>query len=265
MNIVLVTQKEPFYLRFFFKKFFEIYDKNKINILGIVIQPPFNDKNKFNTIVRAVNFYGLPGFLYMLGKFSLLFLLSLLESNLKLPFNASIESICHRHNIPVLPFKSVNSADFINFIQENNVELIVSVAASEIFRKKILNSPKFGCINIHSGPLPKYRGMMPNFWTLFNQEKFAYVTIHKMNRKLDDGPIIIQDKFPLPETISYNQLVKISKQFSAELLNKALDLIESGNVNYLPNDSKLASYYSFPTKKDMREFKRKGGKIFKLF
>lgn len=265
MNIILVTQKEPFYLRFFFKKFLEIYDKNKINILGVVIQPPFNDKDKLNTMMKAITFYGFPGFLYMFGKFSILSLLSLLESNLKLPFNASIESICNRHNIPILPFKSVNSTNFINFIIKNEVELIVSVAASEIFRKKILNTPKFGCINIHSGPLPKYRGMMPNFWTLFNKEKYAYVTIHKMNRKLDDGPIILQDKFPLPEIISYNQLLKLSKEFSAELLTKALDLIDSGNVNYLPNDSKLASYYSFPTKKDMKEFKRKGGKIFKLF
>ena len=54
--------------------------------------------------------------------------------------------------------------------------------------------PSLGCINVHCSLLPKYRGLMPSFWTLFYKEKYTGVSIFLMNEYIDDGPIIYQKK-----------------------------------------------------------------------
>ena len=64
----------------------------------------------------------------------------------------------------------------------------------KFLRKKILDAPKYGCINYHTALLPKYRGRQPLFWALLNNEKTTGITIHKMDEFIDKGELIIQKK-----------------------------------------------------------------------
>ncbi len=260
MNILFVTQADPFYIKFFFKTFFERYGK-KENIKGIVIQDTLNQKTLSSIIRKALSFYGPYGFLCMSFRYAGIKVADILSKLTNIQLDASIAQISRRYGIPILPFKSVNSEEFHSFIVKENVELIISVAASEIFRKEVLDLPKFGCINSHSAPLPKYRGMMPNFWMLYNNEKNAWVTVHKMVKGLDEGQIILRDKFEIMPNESFNSLAKRSKEFAAEVILKVLEQFEDGTVKYLPNDTTEATYYTFPSREDMMEFKRKGGRI----
>ena len=259
MNLLFVTQFEPFYIKYFFKTFLSKHIE--CSIKGIVIQKTLNQQCKLGIIYKSYILFGVKGFFYMGFKYLFAKIVSFISKYVKIGIDTSIEQVAKKHNIPILQFESVNTDEFLEFIKKEEINLVVSVAASEIFKDKILNLPKFGCINIHSSPLPKYRGMMPNFWTLYNNEEYAWVTIHKMVKKLDDGPILLQDKFLINNNETYNSLAKRSKEFAAKLLFEALEQINKGKVNYLPNDFSKATYYSFPTRDDIKKFKKAGGRI----
>ena len=142
-----------------------------------------------------------------------------------------------------------------------NLDLIISVAAPVIFEKDLIQLPKWGCINIHNAKLPKYRGMMPNFWQMYYGEKKAGMTIHKINPRIDDGKIILQKEVDIDPNESLDSLIKRTKKIGAYYMIEAINMIKSGNVKYLENDPKEASYFSFPTKDDVKEFKRRGKRI----
>ena len=56
--------------------------------------------------------------------------------------------------------------------------------------KKILEIPKYGCINIHASLLPKYRGASPIHQAILNGDKETGVTIILMDEKMDQGKIV---------------------------------------------------------------------------
>lgn len=261
IKIVFVTQNDPFYVKHFFSEFLREYPKNTVTVMGVIIQNTFNQKNQLEVIKKALSFYGFYGFIKIGITGIGIKIASVLERFFKIQFDATIDSICALHNISVLQYKSVNSREFHDFIKDNNIDVIVSVAASEIFKSKILHLPRLGCINLHSSQLPKRRGMMPNFWTMYDCEQYAWITIHKMVEKLDDGPIILQDKFEILKEESFDHLAKRSKRFGAHLIILFMKLLEKGNVTYQPNDSSLATYHTFPTREDVKQFKRRGGRI----
>lgn len=260
MNIVIVTQQEPFYIKYFFEMFLSQY-AYKDEIKGVVIQKTLNQRSMICLCKKVFAFYGLKGFFIMGIKYILLRLADCFFNATGIQFALTTNTVLASHKTRILGFESVNSNEFLDFIKEEDISLVISVAASEIFKRELLQTPILGCVNMHSGPLPKYRGMTPNFWTLYNKEKYAWVTIHKMNEKLDDGPIICQDKFEIGKGESFNSLARRSKEFGADLMVKAINKLRGDNLSCKANDRSQATCYTFPTKAHIRAFRQKGGKI----
>ena len=57
-------------------------------------------------------------------------------------------------------------------------------------------------------------------------------------------------------------LIKKSKRLGMKAIIEAIELIDSGNYQMIPNDDAYKSYYSFPTKEDVKEFYRKGKRFY---
>ena len=128
-------------------------------------------------------------------------------------------------------------------------------------KKKLIDIPRHGTINLHSALLPKYRGLMPSFWVLKNKEKQTGVTVFFVDEGIDSGPILVQKKLYLGE-LSQWRLIEITKYLGIEAIIEAIDLIRFNDVKLIDNDSNEATYYSFPSKQDVAEFKKNGGKFF---
>ena len=98
-------------------------------------------------------------------------------------------------------------------------------------------------LNLHNGPLPKYRGVNPINWALKNSEKSHGVTIHQITPGVDDGPIYGQINFPIDhERDEVIDVYQKCLQFGEDLfLNTiaSIDIIEPK-----PQDSSISSYYS---------------------
>ncbi len=260
INFIFVTQLEPFYIKNFFRVFLANY-KQLEEIKGVVIQKTLNEKSKSGLYKKALYFYGLYGFIKMGFRFVFINFIGFFCKLTGISHELTIEAIFNKYGIPVLSFESVNSQEFLDFIKKEDIFLVISVAASEIFKKEILETPPMGCVNMHSSPLPRYRGMMPNFWTLYNRETHAWVSIHQMTEKLDDGPILLQDKFKISENITYHDLAIQSKKFGASLMITFLEKMRAEELKTLPNDLSKATYYTFPSKHEVAEFRKNGGRI----
>jgi len=259
-NILFVTEENPFYVRLFFEEFFERYEKLR-EVKGIVVCKPLGKRTRKELVVQALNFYGLLDFARMGVKYGALKALEHLPAWCNGGRCFSLDRLCRRYGIDVIRESNIHSEHMLEKIRRMDLDLIVSVAAPVIFRKKLLDIARLGCINIHSSKLPQYRGMMPNFWQLYHGEMLAGITIHEMNEKIDEGRIILQRELDILPGETLDSLIKRSKRLGAELMVEALMRLRSGSVSYQGNRVEEGSYYSFPSREDVKGFRRRGGRI----
>ena len=102
---------------------------------------------------------------------------------------------------------------------------------------------------------------MPSFWVLKNQEKETGVSVFYVDEGIDSGPILVQKRIPLTGQ-SQEALIRISKKLGMDAIIEAIDKIHRGDTKTIPNDDSEQSYFSFPTKEDVKDFKRAGARFF---
>lgn len=255
MRIAIVTQDELFYLPKFLKRILQARNKD---IVAIIILKPFNE-TIWGNIRRAYNLYGLWDFLIYGFRFVMYKVMSAISRIWPIRGPWSVADVARRYGVPVYRPKDINAPSFLAVLYQHiQPDIIISVAASQIFKKEILSLPRYGCINIHTAPLPRYRGMLPTFWVLLNGEKETAVTVHYMTDRLDDGDIIRQEPVAISPDDTLDSLIRKTKQIGAEVLLQALEDIECGTVIRRPNDASQATYFSFPTREDARRFRAQG-------
>ena len=266
INILFITQEDPFFIIHFFREFEKIKTGSDINIQGVIIQDTLGKKSRLALFKQMFEFYGFLNFIILGSKFSYqkalnLFTVKIFKGNFFRAF--SLKHFFLKHKWNVISIKDINSDESLEYLKKLNLDLIVSIAASQIFQKDVLEMPKYGCINVHNAKLPQNRGMMPCFWALLNYDKEPYsaMTIHRMNEKLDDGEIILQEEFKLDPNESLYDLLIRTKKMNAHLLMKVLDIYRKGEPEYKLNDATLSTYHSFPTREEVRKFKAKGLKL----
>lgn len=134
-------------------------------------------------------------------------------------------------NIPVYqPEKVKNNTEFIEKIKELNPDIICVVAYGKILPEKILNIPKYGCINVHGSLLPKYRGAAPIQWAVLNGDKVTGVTTMYMDTQMDTGDIILKKETQISEDETTGELWNRLAKIGGELLVETLRKIEDGTA-----------------------------------
>jgi methionyl-tRNA formyltransferase len=259
-NVLFITQEDPFYVRIFFEEFLRNYPRPE-EIKAVVIAPTMGKRSLIKLVRQMYKFYGAVDFVRMGSRFLYYKTMNFLGQFKLLRRYYSIRQVCEHYRVPVIAAKNINDEAFVKSLQQFDLDLIVSVAAPQIFKERLLGLPRKGCINIHNAKLPKYRGMLPNFWQMYHGEKVVGTTIHRLNSKLDDGEILLQRETPILRGESLEALIVRTKRFGASLMIEAIQAISEDLLQPLPNDSKQATYFSFPTRRDVSEFKKRGYKL----
>jgi methionyl-tRNA formyltransferase len=249
LRLLLVTEDDPLYVRQFFSEFFVLCQREEFEICGVTVVSAFHEP-LWKTARRMWRFYGPIDFAKLLVRF--------VRAKIR---GDSIEGLARERAIACLPTESVNAPGYVQLVKTMAPDVIVSVAAPEIFRNGILGAAKLRCINIHSGRLPKYRGMMPTFWQLLHGEECATVTIHDMAEKLDAGAVLATLDVELRQRDSLDRVITETKRAGARLMIEVLRKIADGSVNATPLDMTAARYFKFPTSTDTRAFRAKGHRL----
>jgi methionyl-tRNA formyltransferase len=148
---------------------------------------------------------------------------------LKLQFSP-VKNLAEKLKLPVLQPAKARDEKFISELRELKPDLIVVVAYGQILPQVILDLPKFGCVNVHTSLLPKYRGASPIQSAILNGETETGVTIMKMDAGLDTGEIISQTRTPiLPEDNSQTLHDRLA-QLGAQLLVETIPDFVAGKI-----------------------------------
>ncbi len=250
MNVVVITEEDVFYVYVFFRHFFaRAQHQDAWRITGITILPPFNKKSPRALARQMWSFFGpfhffRVGFLYALKKVR----------------GKTILNLAHQYGIRHLATERVNDPGYVQTIKDLDTDVIVSIAAPQLFKKEILSAPTYGCINSHSSLLPENKGMMPVFWSMYKRDLFTGVTIHYMDEEFDNGGIIRQEKVPVDNNSLHAMIIK-TKRISARLMDETLCAFSAGETSGNPM-SGSGSYQSFPSAEDVRIFKNRGNRLF---
>ena len=155
-----------------------------------------------------------------------------------------------------LEIDDVNDLRFLERLRRSTSDLVLSIQVLQRFGPDLLSIPRIGCMNVHSGPLPEYRGLYTSFWSLYNGERESGVSIHFMNNRWDGGPIIAQRRFPLTPGETVRSLDRKKWAALPGLLSEALDALVEGRVILDANERDRGAYYSVPSREILLAFRK---------
>lgn len=146
------------------------------------------------------------------------------------------------NNLPVFQPASMRNGEALEIINSLNAELIIVVAFGKILPKEILESVKYGCINIHASLLPKLRGAAPIQWSILNGETETGVTSMQMDVGLDTGDMLIKKAMSIPEDMTAEELFDELSQMGAEVLIETIEALKNNELRPEKQDDSLSNY-----------------------
>jgi methionyl-tRNA formyltransferase len=153
-----------------------------------------------------------------------------------------VKQVALAAGVTVLQPQRARDENFIQELRRLEADLIVVAAYGQILPQAILDLPRFGCLNVHTSLLPKYRGAAPIQWALLNDERETGVTIMKMDAGLDTGPILTQAPTPISPQDNAATLHDTLAALGAELLLATIPGHVEGKILPRPQPSEGASY-----------------------
>jgi methionyl-tRNA formyltransferase len=157
------------------------------------------------------------------------------------------------NNLNVYSPKELRSPEEIKFIRDMNLDFIVVIAYGLILPEEILNLPKFGCYNLHASILPRWRGAAPIQRSMIEGDEMTGVTIMKMNKGLDTGDIVLQDKLKINISESYTELETRLSLMGADLFEKFFKDSLFKNITQKQDDT-LSCYAEKISKQETKIF-----------
>ncbi len=112
--------------------------------------------------------------------------------------------------------------------------------------RDVLELPRLGVLNVHPSVLPKYRGPSPVLWAIRNGDPSIGVTVHRMDERIDAGPILAQlEGIPLPDKVTSQDVWQLVRTVLPDLVKAALTRATEGDSG-VPQDGAKATYAGFP-------------------
>lgn len=174
----------------------------------------------------------------------------------------TVEAVARKYNIPVHRTPDVNSEPFLALLRSLGVEFIVSISGTQLYKKNLRQQTPFGIVNCHGALLPRYRGLMPSFWTLANGEPQGGVSVHFVDRKLDNGPVVVQKRYRIWPHDTLEAVMARSKDLAAEAIIECVHKVQAGDPELLDNREEDQTHFAMPTQKDVQRFRSNGHRFF---
>ena len=153
-----------------------------------------------------------------------------------------VKEVAVAAGIPVFQPENFREEETVEQLRALQPDICAVVAYGRILPQKVLDVPKYGCINIHASLLPKYRGSAPYQWAVLDGLTETGVTAMYLTREMDAGDIIDISKTPIGENETAGELLDHLAVPGAELLSRTLTRFESGKGPATPQDASGVSY-----------------------
>jgi len=138
--------------------------------------------------------------------------------------------------------------DDISFFESKKFDLVVVAAYGQIISEEFLKQCLF--INIHASLLPKWRGAAPIQRSLMNRDKETGISIMKIDKKLDSGPVLMTKSIPINIYSKHGEVEKKLSNLGADLIVDSIKVIKSKKYKFLEQEHNKKTYASKITKDD---------------
>ncbi|MDD4979737.1 MAG: methionyl-tRNA formyltransferase [Candidatus Omnitrophica bacterium] len=147
-----------------------------------------------------------------------------------------VKAVARESGLDIYQPERINTAQALGLLKGLEPDLFVVIAYGQILSENVLAIPKILAINVHASILPKYRGAAPINWSIINADKTTGITVIKMVREMDAGPVIMQKKIGIAEDDTAVTLENKLSKLAAELLLTCLESVENNNYKLAPQD-----------------------------
>jgi methionyl-tRNA formyltransferase len=153
-----------------------------------------------------------------------------------------VKKLALRRGLLVLQPEKARNESFIDSLRRLEPDLVAVAAYGQILPPALLELPRFGCLNVHTSLLPKYRGAAPIQRAVLNDEQETGVTIMKMDAGLDTGDILSQERTSISDDDDAQSLHDRLAVLGARLLVQTISDYVAGKICPRPQPADGASY-----------------------
>lgn len=164
---------------------------------------------------------------------------------------------------PIETLNDINLESGLNNLKSIGPDIILSIRFGKILKEKAIATAKLGVINLHSGLLPEYQGVMATFWAMLNRESHYGTTLHFIDSAaIDAGPIITRNEHELDLSKSYlENVLGLYESGCISMLN-AVNHLAAGKSLDAYSQTSQGQYYSFPEQAQVNQFLDRGFSLY---
>ncbi len=146
--------------------------------------------------------------------------------------------------------ESAKTDEAYEYLKEKNPDVIVVVGYGQIISQRVIDLPRYGCVNVHSSLLPHLRGAAPINWAVVRGDTLTGVTTMRIVKKLDAGDILAVRETPIGADEHAPELAERLATMGAELLLATLEGLVAGTITPVPQDHEASTYAPMMKRED---------------
>ena len=175
--------------------------------------------------------------------------------------SSPIKELAIKNNIET--FQPIKIKEDYKYILEKNPDIIITCAYGQIIPNELIETPKYGAINVHASLLPKLRGGAPIHHAIIDGYKKTGITIMYMSSKMDAGDIISQKEITINDKDNVGTLHDKLSKIGTELLKETLPLIfEQKNERIKQNEEEVTFGYNITREEEKIDFNKTAEQVY---
>jgi methionyl-tRNA formyltransferase len=170
----------------------------------------------------------------------------------RVPLGTAVKNAALSLNLPVVQEPGFKKPEAVEQLARLRPEAIVVAAYGQILPQAVLDIPCYGCLNIHPSLLPKYRGPSPVPAAILSGDRFAGVSLMRLDAGMDTGPVFSRAQVPILSHDTSGSLLMRLFQIGTWMLLEVISALPYGDVLPEPQNSTEATYTKELTKDEGR-------------
>jgi methionyl-tRNA formyltransferase len=176
-----------------------------------------------------------------------------------------VQALAEARSILVRTPRSLKSSEEQQAFAALEADAAVVVAYGLILPKAVIETPRWGCYNLHASRLPRWRGAAPIQRAIMAGDETTAATIMRMDEGLDTGPVCLTEDIPIGPDMTAGELHDLLAERGAHLMSEALRGLELGSLSATPQSTSGVTYASKIDKAEARiDFRRSARDVHNL-
>lgn len=153
-----------------------------------------------------------------------------------------LKPVAEKYGVPVVEVSNINSPEALDKIRFLQPDYLFIIGWSQICHQELLSIPRIGSIGCHPAPIPENRGRAVIPWTILQNRKDTAMTLFWLDKGIDSGDILLQDKFSVADDETATTLCDKHNNSLIKMFSEVIPLLKEGKGQRIKQDNKGATY-----------------------